>query len=398
MNPCGPTNPLCPVPRFPRLLAAVLGSFLIAPLVAEEAVFVTGYTVGSEKNPDMPLNGDQMEGMEDAADIGVSVALYRLGILPASPEYERINEAVEMFFTSDRPLDREIARQSFVIQYQSCMMRMDTPTQTMSIRLPPGQPLALMEMADRSTGEGFAVELNRTLDSAQAVAGSGWNSGMQMTPGGSGPELIGYDTEVYSFASSEGPGGGSSTESNGGPRGKGSNRSIPGAFVAVSNQGTAWVAAEADGVEIVRSFYDNFSKEVNAGQADDSFYGGMMDNMVGLLQHGLPLHIVQESQSTVAGTARKSSTSESWVNSVTLLERDDTECATTTIPDGFQVMAIGASKSDSGACDCSCEAFGRLQKMGAQGSSGSQDMDLSMASCMMKCTNEFMACAMNMNR
>ena len=74
-------------------------------------------------------------------------------------------------------------------------------------------------------------------------------------------------------------------------------------MVSVDNRGSAWVSDEVAGIDIVRSFYQNFATQIAAGQGEGSFYGGMMRNMVGMLQHGMPLYTKQTTQSRVAGKA-----------------------------------------------------------------------------------------------
>ncbi len=121
--------------------------------------------------------------------------------------------------------------------------------------------------------------------------------------------------------------------------------------------------------------------------------------------------------------------SESWVTSVRPYDRDEAECSVSVLPppeEGYEIMRMGAggfgssgapggapgapgssggpgtagapgSSGQGGAlnqpCDCSCEAFDRLQQQGeARGDGGPEDQ--AMAMCMMQCMQQFMGCAM----
>lgn len=399
MNQKQCTKPIRTYSIFMLLLACALGSLAATTVVAEEAAMISGYTISSEDPPKLPYDAAELAGVAGAADIGLSMALYHLGIDPGSSEYNDITGAVDKFFDSSRPQDREIKRESYVITYLPCMMWMATPTHSTAIRLPPGESQANMEIVDRNTREAFAIELNRESTATSAATGSDWSSGINMTPRSGRESLLGFDTREYSFESGGGLGNQGRAATSPQDIGSSASGSGLGAMVSVNNSGTAWVAEDVPGMDIVMDFYETFSREISAEQGDSSFFGGMIKNLVGMFQHGMPLHIVQSTQSKVLGKTQMSGTSESWVTSVGVYSRDIEQCSATTIPEGYEVTQMG-SVAGSPPCDCSCEAFARLQQMGkkSKGKGKSDPADTAMAMCMSQCMSEFMACAMKGGR
>ncbi len=383
---------------FTALATGAVAVLASAPALAEDAALITGYSISSEKPPELNVNQDALAHMEHLTDIGLGVALDTLGILPGSDEFQDITQAVEDFFNSARPQDREVEFQSHAILYLPCMMYMVTPTSAMSIRMPPGQETAFMEVYDSTSDDGaFVIELNRDLTATAAVTGQGWESGIQMTPAGGSEELLGYAAKEYNFRYTGGLGGMASAD--GGPGGRPTMAGLGGlaSKITVTTQGTAWVSDDVPGTDIVRSFYQNFSSQISSSQGENSFYGGMMKNMVGMLRHGMPLHTRQKTESKIAGRTQIAGESESWVTGARVISRDTAMCSSSIIPEGVEVMQMGAP-SGGGGCDCSCEAFSHLQEMGNSRGGSSDPEAQAMASCMMECASEFMSCAMQMAR
>jgi len=411
-------------PGMRLLMLSLLSLSPATAALAEDAALITGYSISSEKPREIPYDEATMEGLENVADLGLSMALHRLGIDPGSSEYNDITSAVNEFWESAQPQEQEVERSDHIIVYLSCMMEMSTPTQSMAIRLPPGESIAYMESYDSSTGEGFVMELNRELDKTSALTGAGWNSGINMTPTGTSESYIGYEAEVYTFEYSGGLGNKGGVASS--PEAAASQGGLAGiaSMVSVTNSGTAWVSDEVPGVDIVRTFYENFSNTISAGQDSESFYGGLMKSMVGMLQYGMPLHTSQTTQSKIMGQTRMAGQSESWVTSADVISWDPGRCSQTIIPDDVEVTQIntgalpgsggpgGEGGSDPGsgsgsnpggspggsvgeveqACDCSCEAMMKLQDPDTP-----DEEKQAMAMCIMECASQFMACAMNAN-
>lgn len=407
-------------------LTATLCLLTAAPSVAEKAVFVTGYSINTDKPPELPA---EYAGLTDAADIGLSMGLNYFGFDPGTREYADIMQAVDEFYDAVRPQDRQTQRGSFSALYQTCMLRYAMPPRIMAIRLPPAGAYAYMEGYDWSTHEGFSVELARDLDATRQASGEGWNSGLTMSATGATDTMLGYDVAEYSFRSRGGLGNAGQAISSPQQSGAGGIASM----VSVNVSGTAWVSDDVDGIGIVQTFYGNLADQVVAGQGANSFYGGLMRNMAGLLQRGLPLHISQSTKSSVAGQTMMSGTSESWVTHVAVIDRK-AECATSTIPadEDYEITHIAASGMPGGSgggagagpgagagvgagtagaqggsaqggqlnqpCDCSCAAFERLQQEGKNRKGDGGPEDQAMAMCMAQCMRQFMACAMQGNR
>ncbi len=267
------------------VLALLLGPAASLPAFAEEAVFVTGYTLSSETPPEFPVSPDEMAMFGQAADIGLSMAMHKLGIDPGTQEYEDITGAVDEFFDGIRPQDRTTERTSFSALYQSCRMIFSAPPNIMSIRLPPGSSMAYMEGYDWSKREGFSVELNRDLSATQPALGAGWTGGMNMSATGATDTMLGYEVQEYTFDSDGGLGNqgqaATSVQQAAGPGGLAS-------MVSVSTSGRAWVTDEIEGWELIRTFYENLASQIASSQGQNSFYGGLMKDLVVQLEHGLP--------------------------------------------------------------------------------------------------------------
>lgn len=404
--------------------ALLLGPFAALPAIADDAVFVTGYTISSETPPEIPYTDDQLAMFGQAADIALSVAMHKLGIDPGTQEYDDIIGAVDEFLNDIRPEDRGAERRSFSALYQSCRMIFSSPPQIMSIRMPPGGSLAFMEGYDWATREGFSLELNRDLSATQPAVGQGWSAGLDMQATGATDTMLGYDVEEYTFASDGGLGNLGQAATS--PQQATGNAGLA-SMVSLKTSGRAWVSDEIEGLDVIRQFYTDFANQIAASQGQNSFYGGLMKNLVGQLQHGLPLYTYQKTESKVLGKTMMAGESESWVTSVRPFDRDEDECGQTVLPppeEGYDITRIGAPMPAEGSgaaggapgsgsaqgtagapgsgqggqvaqpCDCSCEAFEKLQEMGDRGKGDGSPEDQAMAMCMMQCMQPFMACAM----
>lgn len=376
-------------------VVAVLGLLGVAgtesALAVSEGVIVTGYQVNEDDPPPFPneFSPAELAALEGAADLGLSILLHKVGIDPGTAEFGDITEAVDEFWdTATNPKGKR-DEGNFVVFYSPCMMQMIAQGNAMAVRLPPGQPVAFMEGYD-SSGEGFVLELNRDLAAAANVVGSGWSSGIDIEATGNSGNIIGYPSDEYRFAYEGGLGGGMLGFMSG--------------HASVKTEGSMWASPSVPGWSIVEEFYRNFSAQVSS-QAETSFYGGLLDNMVGMLQKGMPLYTYHNTESRMGQRTLASGRSESWVTYVTVVERDWASCDASTIPAGIEPTVIDSSmlpgQADSpqkAACDCSCEAFKRMAEMGDGGGDQPTAEQQAMAMCMMECSGQFMQCAMQMSR
>jgi len=380
--------------RLTSLLWLTAGLAGLSPVMADEAAVYSGLMISSEPTPALPANAAALAGLGRVDDPELALALHHLGYDPDTEEYAEITGAVGEFLGAGQLQSSGVEAQDFIMMYQPCMMRMVTATSSMVIRMPPDSGVALMETWDSAEREGFVLELERKSGSSPGASDDGEDFGVRMTPTGATDTLIGYDAEEYAFESSGTQGGAMA------------------GMATVKTTGTTWIGEEVTGEDIVGEFYENFSNQIGNGQGDNSVFGGMIRNIVGMLQHGIPLHTVQTTQSNVRGMNSRTGRSESWISGTFIMARDDEECSATTIPEGFSVTqmdsammgaAMGAGAGSPGttgnACDCSCEAFEKMQAMGQGGNvDGSDPEARAMAMCMMQCTSQFMACAMGQGR
>jgi len=60
-------------------------------------------------------------------------------------------------------------------------------------------------------------------------------------------------------------------------------------LIQVKSKGTAWIAPDAPGLDVIRTFYQNFERYVATAAGEGSLMGGMIEQMSALIDHGLPL-------------------------------------------------------------------------------------------------------------
>ncbi len=215
----------------------------------------------------------------------------------------------------------------FTISYAYCRMTMDTPTGSLDIHMPPNVPAAYMQAIDFVKEEGIMIDLARDLAGTMPATGTGWSNDIQMSPTGRNKELIGYDTRQYRYKYTAGMGGGSAMDAISG-------------MVSVTNSGSAYVAPNVEGDSIPRRFYWNLASQVQPGTGMANMLTGMIKNLAGLLQNGLPLEIESKVSSKIMGVTVLSSNSESNVTDVRLVPMPDGWCERSIVPPDFDITNI----------------------------------------------------------
>ena len=332
------------------LAAVVCGLFFqSAATIASGAqgVVITGLQVDYgdrvNRNPDSPFGGpqvwftiddvcaaspmigmalqDMLSGIErEMANAGAPLTLQQIESMPGAPnrfDIERdlanVRDAV-----CDNP-EPEITAQAFTITYASCRMGMTTPTHAMVINMPDGSDTAYMLLADHVAHDVVHLELTSHIDQVSEALGSGWSSGIDMTPVGGTAEIFGYDTEQYRFSYTTGLGeaGLGALTAADVEAGAITSPQALGNLVTVTTEGQAWISDSAPGIDIVQSFYRNLASRFRP-DASMSFFGGLIKNSVGMLEKGLPIVIEQTTSSKVMGTTSVSGKSESHVANIRL--------------------------------------------------------------------------------
>ena len=62
-----------------------------------------------------------------------------------------------------------------------------------------------------------------------------------------------------------------------------------------------WVSREVPGMDIVELFYERLTTEMSPDGGGMSFFGGMISNLVGMLQYGIPMEMDQTTSSSAIG-------------------------------------------------------------------------------------------------
>ncbi len=222
--------------------------------------------------------------------------------------------------------------QPFVITYTYCRMTMVTPGQLLDIHLPPTIGTGTMLAADYQRGEAVQVTLRRSFEDAAVVTGPGWSSQVSMTNATDGGNRIGYPTTRYEFEYSGGLGGGL----------------VPMAeMVTTRNTGSVWVSDQVPGLDIVRTFYRNLTTEVAPDQGGMSFFAGLINNLVGLLRHGLPLEIDQTTSSSIMGMTTVSGRSRSIISGIEVVDFNDDWCTQVLVPPEIEVQDVDQQLSEA---------------------------------------------------
>lgn len=237
----------------------------------------------------------------------------------------------------------------FVITYAHCRMAMVTPIHAMDIHLPPGVGAGTMSMADHTTRETMQLSLKRNIDAVSEYTGSGWSGQIDINPTGATGERIGYATRQYNFEYKSGlgvPGLGAATGTDI-QTGAISSPQALGNLVSVTNKGTAWISDSAPGIDIVRSFYEKLTREVQTDQGASSFFGGLINNLVGMLNKGIPLEIDQTVSSAIMGRSTFSGRSTAVVLGISLRDYQPEWCTQSLMPAGYAVTDIDQQISDA---------------------------------------------------
>ncbi len=270
---------------------------------------------------------------QSMAQAGSPISFDMIEALPGAPSRAGIAASVQV--ARDEFCDREEEPpqvQPFTITYAYCRMAMVTPYQVMDIHLPPQVGTGTMSLADYLEGEALQLTLSRSFDAASTVVGSGWSSQVSMTSPTDGGTRIGYPTTRYQFGYEGGLGG-----AGGMPFAS---------MVSTETSGTVWVSDAVPGLGIVRSFYENLTNEVSPELVSNSFFGGLINNLVGMLRNGVPLEIEQTIESKVLGRTSVSGRSHHIITDIRLVDFRPEWCSESLLPPGMPVRDIDQEIAD----------------------------------------------------
>lgn len=300
----------------------------------------SAYTLDALCNASPQLAGQfrtivgQLESAMTTADSPVTFTT--IENLPGAPSRAQIagDMATARDVLCDQPAPRTTV-QPFVISYASCRMTMATPQNAMDIHLPPGGGNGTMSLADHLERQVIKMTLRPNIQAVNAVAGAGWDNGIEMTSTGQTGTQAGHRVRQYNFEYSGGLGGGNS------------GMSMIANMVSVKNEGTAWMADNVPGIEIVQSFYRGLTQEMSLGDGTASFFGGLISNVVSMLEYGLPLDIEQTTTSGITGAGSMAEgRSRNFVSSVRVVNIQPDWCLESVMPANYAVTDIDQQVSE----------------------------------------------------
>lgn len=220
----------------------------------------------------------------------------------------------------------------FSITYAHCRMAMETLPHSMDIHLPPGLGEGTMSMADHGEREIVKLTLKRNIEAvADHATGAGWSDGIRMTPTQRGGSHAGFSTREYNFESTGGLG---NTAQGGG------DASGLAGLVSVKSEGTAWLASCVPGIDIVRTFYEKLTREMEPDGESMSFFGGLIQNSVSMLEKGIPMEAESTISSRIMGVTQISGTSRSVVTGFNVIPLPPQWCEASLMPAGYAVTDI----------------------------------------------------------
>jgi len=320
------------------------------------------------------------------AEVGMGVAT---DFLPDSAEIDRMLDALK------EECDRE-EQDSFgftKIVYSECRMTMDGTTGQLDIKIPAGSDGHMIAFDGT---EGIIVNLTQRLQDVATHVGQGWSSDVQWQSGpGQTVEKAGYPATLAQFEYSVGMGAGYGSalaasqqaaegelsteeylEQVGGLEQSQALQMISG---MVSNKVTGWgyFSTVVPGIDIMQSFYRNFAENVSPSGEVSSFFGGMINSSVALLEKGVPLELHTTLETKVMGKTMVSGQSTSDIYEVRLVNLPSDWCTRTFIDesnltdiDAQLQQALGGGGSGGGSGGTSAAAPGLTAEQAAQASEG----------------------------
>ena len=222
---------------------------------------------------------------------------------------------------------------SFRIVYAHCRMLMVAGSNVLDVRFPPGTGGGFLEIVDHQAQQALVepFEFAQVLQHDQGSPVSGEASTKKFDPVGQG-EHLGLATTNYEFDFEfqiTMPGVSAEQMQQlmafGGPP-------------KIINTGNAWIAPEAPGKHIVRSFYETFAAAVSTGSGNPALLGGLYNHM--LLKNGLPLKISQETKMEMMGRVMESSKTTSSIHRITLVTTPEDFCTSSTVPDNYRIISV----------------------------------------------------------
>jgi hypothetical protein len=252
--------------------------------------------------------------------------------------------------------DRSFSGEAYYI-FTTCSMIMGNGPYWMRWTVPPLAPEASMSYIDPSTNQGYTWLLESVFDAMSERVPMG-NLLRFEEPDDMGAVTVMLDVSLDGgeFTSREYTGRTYEFSY------EGSISPIGGAQVGallqlgrVESGGAADIVADAPGADVIGQFYANFTNNVLPHTGANSLFSGMMAQMAGLAELGIPIRVTQSNSggvglATMAGSANLGvqSMSESLIERIMILPGQATEtCGATVFPEGMEIVDLGEQMAES---------------------------------------------------
>ena len=346
------------------LLVTLAGGVQPAESQSMEGVALTGITFDSASKMDLSpqqeaafeafkdfcSNNDRedLETLYTNAEVFAAQKLLEAGMGFATAYFPDEASIDKMLDAVDNECNREEEADSFgftKLIYSECRMTMDGMTGQLDLKIPNGSDGHMIAFDGT---EGVRINLSQRVQDVSGVVGQGWSSDVQWQSGpGETVERAGYPATSAQFEYSVGMGPGYGTAlaasqqaAQGGmgtqeylqqmeSAGLDQSQGLQMLSGMVSNKVTGWgyFSTAVPGIDIVQSFYRNFAESVSPSGELSSFFGGMLNSSVALLEKGLPLEMHTTLETKVLGKTVISGESMSGIYSVELVNLPSDWCS-----------------------------------------------------------------------
>jgi hypothetical protein len=214
----------------------------------------------------------------------------------------------------------------FKLIYAACRMTMDSDSQLLDVVLPPDGTAGSLNVVDFANREVMHVSMQRVATPAESALAGSWGSAVDIDSGVDAGSIAGHDTRKFNFEYSGGMGGGEGSPMAG--------------LAKVKNTGSVWIADDVDGIATVQDFYQNMSQEIDPAAAQQGFVAGLVNNLVSMLQNGVPLRMQQTVETSVMNMAPTTTRSHMEVYRTQEIDLPSDWCAKKFVPEGFTVRDL----------------------------------------------------------
>lgn len=323
--------------HLPAFFLASLLAFSLAALspvaAADNALLITGYTSDSAVTA-------------TNQDAELAAALLQLGITSESGWFSdsaigHVAKARNNFSAAVSSMADGQSIAPFAQLYLPCMMILATHAGGSGIRIPENAGAVFLERWDQNTGEAFSAVLAATASDSGAPDSAPHRAPAWLQPSGQTETILGYQAVGYSGTPADQgmvvpPETAGPTLSPATPEPDGYNIAVA---VEFQQNFTAWIATEVAGADIARQFLHNLHLRLPPEQQLHPLFQGRLQRQTGILELGLPLHVIESQHSKIGGSVVSTTTKESMVTDIRIIEAQQKLCSQSFIPADFQQTA-----------------------------------------------------------